>query len=133
MVPNARRQSFATECAPNDPRLEGTKTTAELHPVIHVIDFSADWVAEMHVLGDQSKEPAQTSDIAQVERTEIKRNKKHFVRINHDGIGFAPARGHPFAFRQKRESSAVCAVDMQPHFVFAAYLRNLENWIDTRC
>ena len=133
MVPNARRQSFATECAPNDPRLEGTKTTAELHPVIHVIDFSADCVAEMQVFGHEGKEPTQTPDIAQVERTEIEWNKKHFVWINHDGIGFAPACSHPFAFRQKDESSAVCAIDMEPHFVFPAYLHDLGNWIDTRC
>src|SRR5882724_2224603 len=133
MIPNPRRQSSATKCAPNDPRFKGAKTAAELHPVIHIIDLRAHWVAEMKVLGHESKEPAQTPDLAHIERTEIQRNKEHFMRINHDGIGFAPACGHPLAFRQKRETGTVGAIDVQPHFVFPAYLRDLGNWIDTRC
>src|SRR6266480_1960898 len=133
MIPNARRQSFAAECAPNHPRFERTKTTSELHPVIHVIDLCAHWVAEMEVLGHESKEPTQTPDLAHIERTKIQRNKKHFVRINYDRIGFAPACGHPLAFREKRETGTVGTIDVQPHFMSPAYPRDLGNWIDTRC
>src|SRR5438093_5756748 len=133
MIPNARRESFATERPPNDPRFKGTKAAAQVDAVIHVVDLRAHRVAEMQVLGHESKEPTQTPDLPDIERTKIKRNKKHFVRINYDRIGFAPACGHPFAFRQKGESSAVCAVDMEPCCVFATYLLYLGNSIRTRC
>src|SRR5205823_14075091 len=102
-------------------------------PAVHAIDFGADRVAEMQVFREESTAPTQPTDVAQVESTEIERNKKHFMRIDHGGIGFGPPSGDPFALRQKRESSAVCTIDMEPHFVFAAHLRNLGNWIDTGC
>ena len=133
MITDSRGQSFATEGAPNDPRFEGAKTAAKLHPVIHVIDFSPDRVAEMQVLGHERKKASQTPDIPQIQRAEIERNKKHFVGIDHNGIGFTPACGHPFALRQKGESCAVSAIDVQPHFVFATNPRDLGNWIDARC
>src|SRR6266571_2804495 len=127
MITNARGQSLATKGAPNDPRFEGTKTAAKLHPVIHVIDLSADRVAEMQVLGHERKEASQTPDITQIERAEIEWHKKHFVWIDHDGIGFIPARGYPFAFRQKGKSGAVSAIDVQPDLMFAAHPRDLRN------
>jgi hypothetical protein len=98
MIADARRESVPAKRAPNNPRFERTKTAAELHPVIHVIDLSADGIAEVHMLGRKSKETTQASDIAHVERAEIEWNEKHFVRIDDERIGFAPARADPFAF-----------------------------------
>src|SRR5260370_17738855 len=121
MITDARGQSLTTEGAPNNPRFERTNTAAKVHPVSHVIDFSADWVAEMQVLGHESKKAPQTPDIAQIERAEIEWNKKHFVRIDHNGIGFTPARGHPFAFRQKGKARAVSAIDFQPDRIFGPH------------
>src|SRR4029077_6311995 len=130
MITDARSETLATERAPNDPHFEGAKTTAKLHPVIHVIDFSPDRVAEMQVLGHERKETSQAPNIAQIERAEIERNKKHFVRIDHNGIRFVPARGHPFAFRQKGETGDVSAIDVEPDLMFAANLYDLRNRID---
>src|SRR5205823_6772416 len=117
MITNTRGQTLATEGAPNDPGFKSTKTAAKLHPVIHVIDLSADRVAEVQVFRHERKEASQTPNITQIERAEIEGNKKHFMRIDHDGIGFAPACGDPLAFRQKGESSAVSAIDMQPNLI----------------
>src|SRR4030095_75805 len=98
VITDACRESSSAERAPYDPRLERAKTAAEVHSIIHVIDLGTDWIAEMHVLRRKCKQTTQTSNIAHVERTEIQRHKKHFVRIDDDRICFAPSRGEPLAF-----------------------------------
>src|SRR5438093_1344279 len=80
MIPNARRQSFAAECAPNHPRFERTKTTSELHPVIHVIDLCAHWVAEMEVLEHESKDQTQSSRAMLIRPTGIQHLSEHAGR-----------------------------------------------------
>src|SRR5713101_1404052 len=98
VLANARGHSSAAERAPNDPRFECAKTATQLYAVIHVIDLAADRIAQMQMLRRESKEAPQTPDIAHVERAEIKRNKEHFMRIDNNGICFAPACGYPLAF-----------------------------------
>src|SRR5947207_7263591 len=98
MLHASRHQSVSAKRATNAQRFERTKEATELHPVNHVVDLGNDGIAEVHMLGRKSKETTQASDIAQVERAEIEWNEKHFVRIDHKRIGFAPARADPFAF-----------------------------------
>ena len=99
MIANAGGESFAAKCAPDDPCFQRTKTPAELDTIIHVIDFGANWVAQMQVFRHESEEPTQSRDVAHVKCAEIERHKEHLVRVYYDRIGFAPSGGDPFAFR----------------------------------
>src|SRR2546428_4699659 len=98
MFADARRHSCATECAPDDPRFERAEAATELNTIIHIVDLGAGGIAQVQVFGSEGEETAQTLDVTHIKRAEIERNKKHFVRIDHERIRLSPAVSHPFVF-----------------------------------
>src|SRR5205807_2930774 len=127
----ARGHSFAAEAAENYPCFQGAKSAAKLDAVIHVILLRFDRVAAQ-IFRHECEDAPQALEIAHVKDTEIQRNEKGFVRIYNNRIGFAPTSSERFVFRQNGEASAIRAVDVQPHLVFAADFRDLGNGIDAR-
>ena len=131
MFAHERDHSLATKRAPNNPRFQGAKSPAKLNAVVHVVFFGLDGVGPQ-IFRHQCKDAAQAFEVAD---TEIQRDIQGLMRIDDDGVRFIPTSRHPFKFRQHRKSTAISAIDVQPHLVFAANLRDLRNGIDTggRC
>ena len=63
MFANAGCQPFATERAPDHPRLERAETAAKLQPVIHVIDIGTDRIPPQ-VFGHESEDAAEPLEFA---------------------------------------------------------------------
>src|SRR5207253_2957098 len=112
MIANERGESFAAECAPNNPRFKRAKTSAQLHAVIHVIDFGPFGIAQVQMFGRECEESSQTVNIADVKGTKIKWHKKRLVRINDDRIRLAPTGVDPFTYGQKRKAGTISTVDV---------------------
>src|SRR5438045_9368219 len=90
MFTNPRRDSLSAKLSEDPPRLKRPKPSANWHAVIHVISFCGLGVTPQ-VLRHKREHATQPFDIAHVQNTEIKRDEKHLVRIDDEGIGTCPA------------------------------------------
>src|SRR5581483_2363577 len=105
------------------------KPASELDAVIHVIFLRFDRVASQ-IFRHKREDPSESLKIANVKHAKIQWDKKTFVRVHNDGIRLAPAVRQPLVLWQNGETRAVSAINVQPHFIFAAEFCDLSNRIN---
>ena len=130
MRAQALANALGAQTSQHEPKLEGAKAASELQAVIHIISHVA--VGRRQVLRNERERAPHHRLVAHVQHRAVHRHEHPFVRIDDQRIGARDAVHEPRELGHHRRDAGVRRVDVQPHRVRPADLRDSRDRVDGR-